>query len=393
MKKSILITLAAFAASLAFGQGTLTPSGAPAPTMKTLDQVEPRTPISSAPYTISEPGSYYLTTNLTSTSHGVVITTNGVTLDLMGFTLSGDGGSSDYGVFVDGATNRVVENVVVRNGAVNNFAYGIRAEYSLGGRFEQLALFDNTYYGLHLNGFYGQCDGNTIADCSISGNGNYGVFLDGGYGQCDGNTIADCSISGNSSRGVYLNGGYGQCDGNTIADCSISGNGSRGVSLYGYGGQCGGNTVADCTISGNGSYGVYLYGSYGQCDGNTVADCSISENSNYGVYLNGSYGQCDGNTVADCTIRKNSDRGIYLYFSDGNRVEGNHVTGQTGGSSYGIRCSVTADNLIIRNTCVGQTDNFVFDFDDTYGPEVTSSGAMATTNGAAALSPWANFSR
>lgn len=48
-----------------FAQGSLTPPGAPEPTMKTLDQIEARTPISSAPFTIIRPGSYYLTTNLT----------------------------------------------------------------------------------------------------------------------------------------------------------------------------------------------------------------------------------------------------------------------------------------------------------------------------------------
>jgi hypothetical protein len=51
--------------STVFAQGSLTSPGAPAPTMKTLAQIEPRTPISSAPFTISVPGSYYLTTNLT----------------------------------------------------------------------------------------------------------------------------------------------------------------------------------------------------------------------------------------------------------------------------------------------------------------------------------------
>jgi hypothetical protein len=60
--------------SPAFGQGSLTPPGAPAPTMKTLQQVEPRTPISSAPFTISQPGSYYLTTNLTVTTATNAIT-------------------------------------------------------------------------------------------------------------------------------------------------------------------------------------------------------------------------------------------------------------------------------------------------------------------------------
>ncbi|MBA7679146.1 hypothetical protein ES703_87429 [subsurface metagenome] len=36
--------------------------------IKTLDEVEPRIPISSVPYTISESGSYYLTGDLTYTT-------------------------------------------------------------------------------------------------------------------------------------------------------------------------------------------------------------------------------------------------------------------------------------------------------------------------------------
>ena len=61
--------------STAFAQGALTPPGAPAPTMKSLAQIEPRTPISSVPFTITQPGSYYLTTNLTTTvSNAIVIT-------------------------------------------------------------------------------------------------------------------------------------------------------------------------------------------------------------------------------------------------------------------------------------------------------------------------------
>ena len=269
----------------AAAQGSLTPPGAPGATMKTLQQVEPRTPISSAPYTISQPGSYYLTTNLTSTHHGVVITASGVTLDLMGFTLSGDRGRSDYGVFLEGATNSAIRNVVVRNGIVRNFGDGVRAEYAQDSRFERLIT---------------------------TANSDFGVFLTGGLG-----------------------------------------------------GQCDGNTLADCTISGNGDFGVFLYGGIG--------------------------GQCDGNTIANCTIRGNVDRGIYMGYANGNRVEGNHITGQTGTTTYGILSIHTTGNLIVRNTCVGQTINFNIDADDTYGPIVTSSGALPTTG--AGAHPWANFSR
>ncbi len=74
-------------------QGNLTPPGAPAPTMKTLDQIdaklEKRTPISSLPFTISQSGSYYLTGNLSGTS-GINVNVGNVVIDLNGFDLRGE---------------------------------------------------------------------------------------------------------------------------------------------------------------------------------------------------------------------------------------------------------------------------------------------------------------
>lgn len=125
MKRTILFLLSSFLLlPSTFGQGALTPPGPPAPTMKTLDQVEPRVPISSVPYTITQPGSYYLTTNLTCTActnalNGILINASHVTLDLMGFELVGVAGSGD-GVrdsFGSGQTN-----VVVRNGTLRKWA-------------------------------------------------------------------------------------------------------------------------------------------------------------------------------------------------------------------------------------------------------------------------------
>src|SRR4026207_1710043 len=73
-------------------QGSLTPPGAPGPTMKTLTQVEPRTPISSLPFFITNAGWYDVPTNRTGRP-GLTVMASGVTIDLMGFELVGGGGS------------------------------------------------------------------------------------------------------------------------------------------------------------------------------------------------------------------------------------------------------------------------------------------------------------
>ena len=97
-------------------QGPLTPPGAPTPTMKTLEQIEPRTPISQAdmPLTISAPGSYYLTTNLTGTagSNGISIksdewkTGTSITDPFSYFELKGDSTMTDNMLSLNFPTRR-----------------------------------------------------------------------------------------------------------------------------------------------------------------------------------------------------------------------------------------------------------------------------------------------
>src|SRR5215470_7330458 len=149
-----------------FAQGSLTPPGAPAPTMKTIDQLgtnilqvsnlvaqatnrlnqisnqinqintippqlEPRYPISDFGTNLTLPGSYYLTANLfagTNTIDAINIRTNpnSITLDLNGFsivTTNPASGFSPVGVRISGATN-----ITVRNGNIVGFDRGVRAE-------------------------------------------------------------------------------------------------------------------------------------------------------------------------------------------------------------------------------------------------------------------------
>jgi len=345
-----------------FAQGDLVPPGGPpAPTMKTLGQLEPRTPISSLPYDIKDSGSYYLTGNLASTTNGIFIYADNVTLDLMGFTLSGAGAGD--GIHVVGTSGDERYNVMIKRGIVNEFNFGLRCLSMNNSRIEHLVVSGHSSTGVRIDGTsLGTCNGNTLAHCLISRNGGSGVIIDGEDGACNGNTLVHCTIDGNGGNGCYLQGEDGQCNGNTITNCSISNNTSRGIHLRGPGGECNGNAIVANTINGNGNRGINLY-------------------------TNQAGGGCDGNTIRDNTIRGNEDIGISLVFSDRNRIEGNNISDTTGGLGIGIKTSSSRENFILKNTSTGHVVNYNLDGDDTFGPIVTASGLLIGTN------PWANFSR
>jgi hypothetical protein len=147
------------------------------------------TRITSVPYTIGVPGAYYLGRNLSyaGTSDGIAIAEGviNVTLDLMGFSISGSG--SGTGISMTGS-----QNVEIRNGTVRGWNYGI-FESGAGGlahRIINVRAEGNTQ-GIRLYG-----NGHLIKGCNASNNTNTGLYLDSGM-------ITDCVASNN---GTGLNG-------------------------------------------------------------------------------------------------------------------------------------------------------------------------------------------
>ncbi|MFO1488955.1 MAG: hypothetical protein U1F65_10805 [Verrucomicrobiota bacterium] len=133
MKLKTITTILALAAlstissqlATARAQGALTPPGAPAPTMKSLDQIESRTAITNrtSVFTIAEPGSYYLTGNLTvATNDAIIVNTNNVTLDLNGYTIRSTCPSVvGYGIMLNGNRSDItILNGHIVSGTTNN---------------------------------------------------------------------------------------------------------------------------------------------------------------------------------------------------------------------------------------------------------------------------------
>lgn len=94
----------ALAAAAALAGPLSPPAGPPSPTMKTLDQIEPRRVLSSLPssataqFSITEPGQYYLTEDVSCPSGKScieVVCPGDVSIDLNGFSLVGAPGALD----------------------------------------------------------------------------------------------------------------------------------------------------------------------------------------------------------------------------------------------------------------------------------------------------------
>jgi parallel beta-helix repeat protein len=345
--------------SAAFAQGSLTPPGAPGPTMLTLSQIEPRTPISSAPYTISQSGSYYLTTNLVdSTGTAITIDANGVTLDLNGFSIADNSGPG-YGIFIPGSyTNIVVKNGLITGWPENGVYCGANTA-----TFERLTLTDNSIYGLVFGG-----TGNvntTVRSCTLSGNGTGGI-------SCLANnvTIEDSIVSSNG-YGLFISG----VNGGIIRDCTINGNVTEGISCI----NSTNLTWERLVICANNNSGAYLAGLFSS----VIRDCSFEANIAYGINLSGS----------GCSILDNNFNGN-AYGMDvsgaNNQIDGNHIIGN-GPPGLGILMFTgvgITNNFVIRNYVTGYgSGDYSIGSSEIVGPIInsTSSGTITNSN------PWANF--
>src|ERR1051325_1501304 len=149
--KTTLASILCVLPGYVFAQGSLTPPGAPAPLFKTLQQVEPRTPISTFFTIITNSGSFYLTTNLVNagdSNDGIFIRSNAanVTIDLNGFSIISTGVASNVSPAafrIDGATN-----ITIRNGRIFGFDRAVRAQAA----FSSVLIEDIFASGCHRAG-------------------------------------------------------------------------------------------------------------------------------------------------------------------------------------------------------------------------------------------------
>jgi hypothetical protein len=343
------------------------PVGPIVSTSKPLSEVEPRLAINAtnAPpsatglFRISQPGSYYLTGNITGVSgkQGIEINSSGVTLDLNGFELTGVPGSLT-GI----APVNTLYGLEVRNGSLRgwgNRGIDLSGFLVYGARLIDLRASGNGSAGIRAS------NGANLSNCTSANNGA------GGFDINISSTIAHCTAVNNTGVGFTIG---GSC---TLDSCTVASNTADGIDAGS------GSTITGCTIYSNGGAGVFCG------TGCLVSRCNVYGNMGDGISTN--YyntileNNCSGNTGA---------ANIHANFNE-NRIEGNQcATGQRGILVQG------SSNLVIRNSCTGASSaNWSIATNNDYGPVIdrtTGVGGGFTGNSATSTlnttDPNANFS-
>ena len=301
MNKTTLAAIALACATVITTSAILTagplspPAGAVAPTYKTLTEVEPRIAINAVNtpgdagslFIISQPGSYYLTGNITGVAgkHGIVIPTGGVSLDLGGFVLQGVPGS------LSGITTVVFqEDIRVERGTVRNWGGSGVAVFGDNSILRDLILTRNGGPGIDAGGaFHPRIEG-----CVAMFNGAVDPrpSIIGGVGS----VITGCSVRGSFGAGISVGAG-GRAE-----SCTVVASSAAGILV------AIGAVVSDCVVAGNGS------------------NAALPADQRAGILVTSSRARVENNTISG-----SGGPGIRLAVA-GNFVTRNALAGNAGGS-------------------------------------------------------------
>ncbi|MES2474501.1 MAG: hypothetical protein V4640_01880 [Verrucomicrobiota bacterium] len=340
-------------------QGDLTPpAGVPAAGMKTLTQVEPRTPIPAGPavpvagphFTITAPGSYYLTGNITvaeGNAINITATDGGVSLDLNGYTIrSTHASGSGSAIHIANTSN----HTTIRNGHIlgattyngtnfvlKGFSGGIvAATPSSGHQIHHVTVSGLAGPGISVN------FSSNVSHCivkEVSGNGiSAGVVTDsaaeviGGTG-ISGTTISNCNASSmNTDSLAGISGG-------TISNCTASSKGGPGIT---------GAIIDGCTGSSNGSSSGLIDKSYGLFASTSVSNSRGSSNYAWGIYCS------NGNVTNSYGFSNNSSLGGGIFSPANVSFSIGYCSGGTAISAFNaIGCSAVFGTVTATNKSLG----------------------------------------
>jgi parallel beta-helix repeat protein len=233
----------------------------------------------------------------------------GITIDLAGHTLTGNGTNTGIGIFSD--------SVTIKNGTVKGFSTGLKVG----------------------------ADNAQLLSVRVSGAAGSGIQFDSGRGHA---LISASRIVGNGANGIFVSGG----DGVQVTGSKTSANGDSGIALINSGADaCDDDLISSNTITANGLSGIEFFNSATHHARPRILNNKISGNATAGILL----ATADDGKVKGNTVTGNHDVGISLVTALNTKVISNTVT--YNGNS-GLIVGATANNATVRsNVADGNIDD------------------------------------
>lgn len=280
--------------------------------------------LSELPETIDVPSHVALTGALTmptgSTTHGVTVSSDNVTIDLAGQVLDGGNAAQD-GIFVSGSR----AGIVIRDGTIRNWGRnGINTSAAASATVERVLVRNCTSDGILVGSI------TAVRDCESTSNGSGFV----GNVSCQ---FHRCTAASNSGRGFTVTGrgllvectaSSNQTDGFWLNyHCDVQRCKANGSFLYGFVASGPMNRITNCNATGNTRYGIRAV------EETHISECTLYDNNWGGVHITG------GGTVERCTIQYSFSTPTYGILMDGSLVtiRDNTITEYTAINSAGIK--------------------------------------------------------
>lgn len=350
-RRTMFVALTLLPAAAAVAGPLAPPAGPVGSSMKTLQQVEPRIPISAATtpgdadslYKITQSGSYYLTADINGVSgkSGIEIDADNVSIDLNGFTVRGVTGAKSG--IIDRTNEELPSafDVSIYGGVIESWPqHGVSLYRTNGGRLHDLTVRANGY-GVRATGTF------HLRNVKAMGNAWTGFETESG------SVLTECTAADNHTGflgdgTIYENciARYNRGTGFAPSDCVLRGctaeaNSPSNIDAD----RC---LITDCFVY-TGEIGIEArYGT-------TVQGCFIYGASLCGIRASNANTQIIGNRLTGCGAGGAPNAAIHVpEFTDRAHIEGNTGTGNARGVYIqGTNC------LVVRNSFGRPVQNHV----------------------------------
>ena len=326
------------------------------------------TVITSLPYDITTPGTYILESDLTTSTYGINVTVENVTIIGNGHTIIGSG--SDDGIKIDGIEGNVtIENIRIKgfeNGIYVNDVTSLGDKYAYAGIVIKKATIEDTDYGIEIDNVY-YYGGVIIDNVKINNSASVGIDIYDDYGiiisnsYINGSGTLDAGVGIYNTYGVYINNvtvsntHYAGFDLSSAGEVAIvnsrvtNSNAYSGVSIY----SSGDVLVLNTESTNNDQHGFLVKRS----DTVYIVSCNASYNGLYGVYI---YSDYSGRHTQDVYLKNSyiandSNGGVYVGSYTGNvNITYNQIAMNDG---YGVGIDTSYTNIYVNHNVFWENNN------------------------------------